>query len=394
MKILEDGCLVAQFYMETEGDLVETAKETVRHETAGKWDRPGLPSELFQKSAGYILDYERLTADSGFVAFAYPLHNLDLVHSAFTGIWISMVTGMSAMPNLKKYRLLDFTLPDEAYDHFPGPRFGIEGTRKILRISDAEPIIGTIVKPTVGLTADEVAEICGEAAAAGIRFIKDDERMMNPAYCPLKERVTKVSRRLRQIFEVTGRTVIYAPHITTGTAKILDNARTAIEAGANALMFAFIVAGFESLRIVAESPDIHAPIYAHCCGKEHWSRADGQGIDQRVVAKLARMMGGDYFRIGALGGYFAKHEVGEAAVLKPALTEPMGRIRPAVPAVSGGLDPDNLPDNIRYFGTDALFLAGTGITKHPEGIRGGVEAMYDAATRTLDDAPSERKRHP
>jgi ribulose 1,5-bisphosphate carboxylase large subunit-like protein len=287
------------------------------------------------------------------------------------------------MPNLKRYRLLDFSLPDEAYAYFPGPRFGIEGTREILRISRAEPVIGTIVKPTIGLTADEVADICGEAAAAGLKFIKDDERMMNPAYCPLKERVTKVVRRLRQVYEETGNRVIYAPHITTGPDKILDAARTAVEAGANALMLVFIAAGFESLRLVAENPEIRVPIYAHCCGKEHWSRAAGQGIDQRVVAKLARMMGGDYFRIGALGGYFAKHEVGEAAVLKPALTEAMGHLLPAVPAVSGGLDPENLGRNLRYFGTDALFLAGAGIAGHPDGIRGGVRAMAEAAAAAL-----------
>jgi len=383
MKTRQDGCLVAQFNLETEGDLVETAKETVRHETAGKWDRPGVPSDLFQRSAGYLLDHEQAGPNQGIVTFAYPLHNLDLEQSAFTGIWVSMVTGMSAMPNLKKYRLLDFTLPDEAYAYFPGPRFGIEGTREILRISENEPIIGTIVKPTVGLTADEVAEICGEAAAAGIKFIKDDERMMSPAYCPLKERVTKVAQRLKHVYEETGNRVIYAPHITTGPDKILDNAKIAVEAGATALMVVFIATGFESLRLVAESPDIKVPIYAHCCGKEHWSRAEGQGIDQRVVAKLARMMGGDYFRIGALGGYFAKREVGEAAVLKPALTEAMGYLLPAVPAVSGGLDPGNLGDNIRYFGTDALFLAGTGIARHPDGIRGGVRAMAEAAAGIL-----------
>jgi ribulose 1,5-bisphosphate carboxylase large subunit-like protein len=383
MKTRQDGCLVAQFYLETEGDLVETAKETVRHETAGKWDRPGVPSDLFKKSAGYLLDHEQTGPNQGIVSFAYPLHNLDLERSAFTGIWVSMVTGMSAMPNLKKYRLLDFTLPNEAYAYFPGPRFGIGGTREILRISGNEPIIGTIIKPTVGLTADEVAEICGEAASAGIKFIKDDERMMNPAYCPLKERVTKVAQRLKQVYEETGNRVIYAPHITTGPDKILDNAKMAVEAGATALMFVFIAAGFESLRLVAESPDIKVPIYAHCCGKEHWSRAEGQGIDQRVVAKLARMMGGDYFRIGALGGYFAKHEVGKAAVLKPALTEAMGHLLPAVPAVSGGLNPANLGDNIRYFGTDALFLAGTGIAEHPDGICGGVRAMAEAAAGIL-----------
>ncbi|MEW5899898.1 MAG: RuBisCO large subunit C-terminal-like domain-containing protein [Acidobacteriota bacterium] len=145
-------------------------------------------------------------------------------------------------------------------------------------------------------------------------------------------------------------------------------------------MFVFIASGFESLRMIAESPDIQTPIYSHCCGKEHWARAEGQGIDQRVIAKLARLMGGDYFRVAALGGYFTTNSVGEAAALKPALTEPMEQIRGAVPAVSGGLDPDNLAKNIRYFGMDALFLAGTGIAKHPGGIRGGVKAMYAAAS--------------
>ncbi len=379
MKTTEPGCLVTQLFIETDGDLVETAKETVRHETCGKWDGPGQPTDLFLKSAGYLLDYEQTGPGKGMVAFAYPLFNLDMENSAFSHIWTSMVSGMSAMPNLKKYRLMDFTLPDEAYSYFPGPKFGIGGTREILGISDSDLIIGTIVKPTCGLTADEVAEICGTAAAAGIKFIKDDERMLNAPYCPLKERVTKVSARLKQVYEQTGNKVLYAAHITTGPDKILDQAKIAVEAGANALMFVFIAAGFESLRIVAESPNVNVPIYAHCCGKEHWSRAEGQGIDPVVIAKLARLMGGDYFRIGALGGYFAKEEVGEAASLKPALTCNMGKIKAAVPAVSGGLDPDNLPDNIKYFGPNALFLAGTGINKHPQGITGGVKAMYEAA---------------
>lgn len=379
MKTHEPGCLVSQLYIETDGGLAEVAEETVRHETIGKWDRPGAATALFKKSGGWLLDFEEHSPGKGMVSFAYPLHNLDLENSAFAHVWTSMVTGMSAMPNLRKYRLMDFTLPDEAYSYFPGPRFGIEGTRDILGISVRDVIIGTIVKPTCGLTPDEVADICEEAAAAGVKFIKDDERMMNPGYCPLKERVAKVAERLHKVYETTGNKVLYTPHITTGPDKILDNAKTAVEAGANGVMFVFIAAGFESLRILAESPDVNVPIYAHCCGKEHWAREPGQGIDQRVIAKLARLMGGDYFRIGALGGYFAKDDVGEAAVLKPALTEPLCGIRAAVPAVSGGLDAGNLPDNIRYFGTDALFLAGSGIAKHPDGIAGGTKAMLTAA---------------
>ena len=115
MKTTEPGCLVSQLYIETEGSLREVAEETVRHETIGKWDRPGKPTELFRQSGGYLLDYEEHSPGKGKVAFAYPLHNLDLANSAFSDIWVSMITGMSAMPNLKKYRVVDFTLPEEAY---------------------------------------------------------------------------------------------------------------------------------------------------------------------------------------------------------------------------------------------------------------------------------------
>ncbi|MHB0997849.1 MAG: RuBisCO large subunit C-terminal-like domain-containing protein [Armatimonadota bacterium] len=381
MKTHENGCLVAQFYIETDGSLPKVAEETVRHETQGKWEGTGQPTELFSKSGGYLLDYDEVEPGKGMVSLAYPLHNLDLENSAFADIWVSMITGMSAMPYLKKYRLMDFTLPDDAYSYFPGPQFGIKGTREILGVDDKTPIIGTIVKPTCGLTPDEVADICYQAASAGIKFIKDDERMMNPAYCPLKERVEKVCAKLRQAYDETGNKVLYTPHITTSPDKILDNAKIAVEAGANGVMFVFIAAGFDSLRIIAESSEVNVPIYAHCCGKEHWSRAEGQGIDQRVIAKFARLMGGDYFRVGALGGYFAENDLGEAAILTPALIDPLGDIQSAMPAVSGGLDPDNLPANIRYFGSNAMFLAGSGINKHPDGIRAGVKAMYDAAER-------------
>ena len=216
MKTTAPNCLVSQLYIETEGSLRGVAEETVRHETIGKWDRPGKPTELFRKSGGYLLDYEEHSPGKGKVALAYPLHNLDLKNSAFSHIWVSMITGMSAMPNLKRYRVLDFTLPDEAYSFFPGPRFGLEGTRQILQIDQSEPIIGTIIKPTCGLTPDEVADICEAGAMAGLKFIKDDERMMNPAYCPLREKVRKVTERLRKVYEKTGNKVHSLHHHRAG----------------------------------------------------------------------------------------------------------------------------------------------------------------------------------
>ena len=54
------------------------------------------------------------------------------------------------------------------------------------------PIIGSIIKPSIGLTADETAALVDQLAGAGIDFIKDDELQSNGPGCPLRERAEKV----------------------------------------------------------------------------------------------------------------------------------------------------------------------------------------------------------
>ena len=240
-------------------------------------------------------------------------------------------------------------------------------------------LIGTIVKPTAGLTPTQVAEICYQVAVGGVRFIKDDEKMMNPSYCPLGERVRLVCEALRRAEEETGRKVLYAPHVTANPDRLRTNAHIALENGATALMVNFFAAGFTALETLARDPSIRVPIYAHCGGKEAFGRAPGQGVDPNVVARLARLLGGDYFRVSTLGGYLVGGGRQEAESLANVLQAHLGGIRATVPAISGGLSARNLPDNLAAFGADVLVLAGTGITQHPMGITAGTTALRQAA---------------
>jgi len=242
-----------------------------------------------------------------------------------------------------------------------------------------ELLIGTIVKPTAGLTPVEVADICYQTAAAGVRFIKDDEKMMNTSYCPLAERVERVREALDKAQSKTGQKCIYAAHITTDAERIPANAHTALAAGADALMLNFFAAGFAALKVLVNDPDINVPLYAHCGGKEAFGRAEGQGVSPEVVAKFVRLMGGDYMRGGILGSYLVGGSKDELLSLWKAFKEPMGGIRRIMPALSGGLKPANLVENLELFGTDCMYLAGTGITRHPMGIGAGVAAMNQAA---------------
>ena len=56
----------------------------------------------------------------------------------------------------------------------------------------------------------------------------------------------------------------------------------------------------------------------------------------------------------------------------------MGRIKPMLTVVSGGLNPRTLGVHLEVFGSNALMLAGTGIARHPMGINAGTTALRQA----------------
>src|SRR5207247_9697062 len=132
--------------------------------------------------------------------------------------------------------LADDVPPDSLLAAFHGPRFGIAGTRALLRLGTEALRVGGIVKPGAGLTPEEVAARCEAAARGGVHLIKDDEKMNNPAYCPLAARVGAVSRALRRVEDDTGQRVIYCPHVTGRPDQMLETARAGVAGRGSALL--------------------------------------------------------------------------------------------------------------------------------------------------------------
>ncbi|KXA94130.1 hypothetical protein AKJ65_05290 [candidate division MSBL1 archaeon SCGC-AAA259E19] len=98
------------------------------------------------------------------------------------------------MSDFRNFRVIDLELPKQIVSRFNGPNFGIEGMRKILETEKSRrPHLGTIVKPNVGLTPSEFQDIVYEAAAGGVDFVKDDELLVDPDYCPIEERAAAAS---------------------------------------------------------------------------------------------------------------------------------------------------------------------------------------------------------
>jgi len=369
---------LATYYIESRQALREVAETIADIESTGQWLGTGQPTELFKRCRAVVGEVREEAPGRGEIDILFPLVNLNLEEAAFPGIWLTMIGGGThALVAYEKSRLIDFRLPPQALKYFPGPGYGPEGTRQWLGLGPDDLIIGTIVKPTSGLTPAEVADICYQAALGGVRFIKDDEKMLNPAYCPLAERVRAVMQALKRAEDKTGQRVLYAPHITTTPEHLLDNAHIALENGAPGLMVNFFAAGFNSLETLRRQFGV--PIYAHCGGKEAFGRAPGQGVDPQAVVRFARLLGGDYFRVSTVGGYLVGGKPEEVKALARVMSEPMDGIKPMMAAVSGGLNPRTLVPNLEIFGTNAMMLAGTGITLHPMGVNAGTTALRQAA---------------
>jgi ribulose 1,5-bisphosphate carboxylase large subunit-like protein len=374
--------LIAKYYLETNKDLYQVAETLVEMETTGKWSFDKKPTDLYNECKGSVLRVEEIEPGKGYVSLQYPMINFNMEESAFSSFWLYMIGGAThALIDYNKSRLVDFEFPEEYNKYFLGPKWGIDGTKKYLDVPDNEPIIGTIIKPTAGLTADEVAEMVYSFALGGLQFIKDDEKMMNTAYCPLEERVTKVMNALKRAEDKTGKRVLYTPHITTGPENIQRFAEKAIKCGARGLMVNIFASSFSSIKILRDNFDV--PIYIHCGGKEAFGRAEGQGVSPEVVVKFARLMGGEFFRSNILGGYLVGGSKPEIHSLIDTMRKPMKFIKDMVPALSGGLSPNNLMENLEAFGTGVMALAGTGITQYKGGIAAGVEAMKSVAAQYI-----------
>lgn len=385
------------YYIETANDLRRTAEFIALEESAGSWSGEGAPTALYARSVASVHDVHEIAPGKGYAAIAFPTANLPGRGSPFTAIWLYLTAGpLFERPFADTVRLADVVLPEEVLGAFRGPQLGIKGPRGRQSQDDDALLFGAIVKPGAGLVPEEVASRCAAAARGGIHLIKDDEKMNNPSYCPLIERVRAVSRALRRVEDETGHAVIYCAHVTGRPDEMLQAARQAVRSGATGLMVNVFAAGLASLQMLSEDEEVGVPIYVHSGGRSVMSQRPGNGIDTPVFAKFVRLLGGDYLDLYAQGGYLRSGSVAEARHLADVLRDPWGAIAPVLPTCSGGLTARTLAASYAAFGRGILPMAGSAIFGHPLGPAAGVAALQQAAESYFRGIPLEEygRHHP
>ncbi|WP_353192542.1 ribulose-bisphosphate carboxylase large subunit family protein [Pandoraea pnomenusa] len=296
-------------------------------------------------------------------------------------------------------RLERISLPAAYRDQFDFPRYGIAGTRAATGVSTGA-LVGTILKPNVGMSADDTAALVARLCAAGVDFIKDDEVCANPVHAPLAKRVPAVMAAVREHRERTGKQVMVAFNITDETDAMRHHADLVAREGGNCVMVSLNWCGFSAVQTLRRHTDL--AIHAHRNGYGAMSRAPLLGIGFQAYQTLWRLAGVDHMHVHGLQGKFAQadEEVIESAhdcyrplVADAGAQRSVAKVEDIVmPAFSSGQWAGTVPATWRAVGRDdLLFMAGGGILAHPDGPAAGVRSLREAwqAVRegvTLEDA--------
>ncbi len=371
------------------------AKMVLEHGTLKPWhseadaslQKPERYNEFMSWAVGVkLIGYNSIEkVEAGVVTIAYPLEFFDKTEETFPMAQLMMAIAsepFSAFSFYQGAKIMDVRFPKELIQKFPGIRWPHSRVLQYLNIRESDPIIGTIVKPKTGLTPELFSNCVVEAALAGARFTKADENM----HLTLKEIPKFFGRTVSDLqkagFDLgsirdtpKGPRFLFAPHITAEPANMMDYARAAIEAGANALMFSpYYGGGFQKLAEISSKFDV--PVYAHTAGMNVFTGSQNWGLDSSLMYRFAAWYGAAFMQLTAVNGYLKPDDTEKKYILEKLQRDALEGKNGMTLVIAGGLGPANIGENMKALGMNGrMFLAGTTVYSHPDGATSGVKAL-------------------
>ena len=355
---------------------------------------PHLAEEL--KPNIIFTDEKQQTVRVAYTQDLFELNSVPQILSAIAG----NIFSMKLLDNL---RLMDITFPEDVIQSFHGPKYGMQGVKDLLGVTD-RPLVGTIVKPKVGLTSEKHAEVAYNAFAGGCDLVKDDENLTDQKFNRFRSRAELTLKVSEKAEAETGERKMYMCNITAPTCEeMIKRAEIIRDLGGKFAMIDIITVGWSALQSLREyNEDLNLVLHAHRCMHSALTRNPRHGVSMLVIAKLIRLIGLDQLHIGTVVGkmHGERDEVlglRDECVMKnvPAnhdlhmLEQDWGSIKPVFPVASGGLEPTMVPEITKIFGKDAIMQFGGGIHAHPNGTLAGAVACRQAVDASLDGISPE-----
>ena len=378
--------LTARYFIETPLPVAAAAAALAGEQSTGTFVAvPGETAGLKQRFAARVeqikeLDASRTPAVPGSrgggaayrraeVVVSWPLENF----GANLPTLVSTLQGnLYELAQFSGLKLLDFEVPAAFAAHFRGPRFGVAGTRRLAGV-EGRPLIGTIIKPSIGLTPVQTAELVRTLVAADIDFIKDDELMADPPHSPFDRRVDAVIRVINEHADRTGRKVMYAFNVSDELEPMRRHYDKIVAAGGTCAMISLNSVGLAEVKRICDQGAL--AIHGHRNGWGMLNRHPLLGVEFPAYQKLWWLAGVDQLHVNGLANKFWESDDSVVRSIQACLA-PLRGGDPILPVVSSGQWGGQAPETYRRTKTiDLLYLAGGGIMAHPDGPAAGVRAL-------------------
>jgi ribulose-bisphosphate carboxylase large chain len=373
--------LIAMYYVEKSIDcksLEQACEEIAKESSIGTWtDIVTMSEDIAQRlrPSVYYIDEPRGLVKIAYTKDLFEADNMSQILSAIAG----NIYGMKALDNL---RLLDISFPKK-------------GIRKLIKVMD-RPLLGTIVKPKVGLNEIEHAKVCGQAWIGGLDIVKDDENLTSMTFNKFEKRIEETLKIRDKVENETGEKKIYMPNITAPLGIMKKRADNVINHGGEYIMLDILTVGFSALQEIRDYlDDKNIVIHAHRAMHAALTRNKKHGMTMQALSKIMRLIGMDQLHTGTVVGKMegGKREVLESNEILTAqknfdnnetmLDQDWGNIKPTLPVASGGLSPLHVPELIEILGKDIVYQFGGGCHGHPNGTEAGAKAIRQAVEASL-----------
>lgn len=398
MKIMKKEEIIAEYLIETPLPIEKVAAVMAGEQSCGTFTRvAGETDELRSRAAATVLNIELLeevpepTVASQYlerkafhgpfqrakISIGFPLAN---VGRNLTALAATVGGNLFDIGEVSGLRLDAIHLPSSFRDHFPTPVKGVSGTREILNVHH-RPLFGTIIKPNLGMSPAQTAQLVATLCEAGADFIKDDEVCASPDHAPLDARIKAVMAKVRDFRQRSGRDVLVAFNISDETDAMIRHAELIEEEGGNCVMASLNWCGLAALQTLRKSTDL--VIHGHRNGYGSMGRHPQLGFGTQAYQTLYRLTGIDHLHVHGIGGKFCNFadEVIESGqhCLRPIVDGGPASDR-VMPVFSSGQWAGNIATTYKALqeSDDFLFLAGGGILAHPDGPAAGVLSLRQA----------------
>lgn len=393
---MTDARLYATYWIETAFPLHQAAATMAGEQSTGTFVRvPGETDELREAHAArveQVVELGEVAAPSlpgsglpksgdairraAHVTLSWPMSNFG---PSLPNLLATVAGNLSELKAFSGLKLIDLKLPPVFLERYQGPQFGVAGTRALAGVYD-RPIIGTIIKPSVGLSPEATAEQVRGLVEAGVDFIKDDELQADGPHCPFDARISAVMRVINAHADRTGKKVMFAANLTGDIDEMLARHDHVLAEGGTCIMASMNSIGLPAMKVLRAHAQL--PIHGHRNGWGMLGRSPAIGMSFIAYQKMWRLAGIDHAHVNGIDNKFCEENDSVIASARECLTPMFDPPHPGceiMPVFSSGQSARQAAPTFAALGSvDCIFAAGGGILAHPAGPAAGVRALRQA----------------